>query len=566
MSAPSVSQVKTWSLNSHVIADAASAIDGKVDEFDRVMNSLIRDVDAVMDSWKGDAAAASQAATNSEKQISSRLGMGILQIADALTTQGADFVHACESAKLAAEHVSALGYVVADNGTVSPPPAVTGGFPADVPSGLAPEDALPIATANAATHQSDLSRALAAAGEADAALAAVVANAADALGQAADRATASVPVSPQVRAILDDKAELPADPKALNAFWNSLTANEKAELWNHDRNAGNLDGVPAADRDHFNRRNLVDLQRHAQQQLDKPEPEFRPSPRWSHKEDSPGYRAWKKDHDAAQQQLDGLKALDDRLTSQSDPPLYLLAVKDNGQAVVSVNNPDTADNVSTYVPGTGTNIGTLNGDIDRSEKMVASASRADPTATTAVVAWQDYQAPQDIKRDAWQPHYAEDASGSLDRFQNGIAATHVGADNPHTSVLGHSYGTTVVGQAALDPHTLNTDDVILVASPGLADLGNVNDLHLTGVPSSDNGNHVWATVADNDPIRWTPGVVLGDKPWSEAYGASLFSSDPSGGHSDYWNDNDPALVSDNNPALENIGRIISDRTEAVTRP
>ncbi|GAA1463525.1 hypothetical protein GCM10009619_42280 [Williamsia maris] len=530
---------------------AASALDGKVDEFDKAMNSLIRDVDATMDSWKGDSATASQAAADSEKQISSRLGMGILQITDALNSLGPAFTHACDTTVRAADEFGALGYVVAANGMVTPPAGVTGGFPSDISVGLTAEEAAPVAANNARFHQAELARLLAAVGQADAALAAKVAEAANALGQSADRATASVPVSPQVQAILDGKAELPTDPEKLNAFWNTLTANEKAELWNHDRNVGNMDGIPAADRDHFNRRNLPDLQEKAQERLDKvgPEPVWRPSPGFPRKEDYPKYIEWKKAHDAAQRQVDGLKTLDGRLNNPSDRPFYLLAVRDNGQAAVAVNNPDISKNVSTFVPGTGTGINTLDGNLLRANAMAGAATEAGQGASASVITWQDYDAPQDVLKNAWQPHYAENAAGTLDRFQDGIAATHTGDTPAHTSVLGHSYGTTVVGQAALDGHTLNTNEVVLVASPGLGEFGDASELSLTGVPNADNGEHVWATVADSDSIKYTPGVILGDKPWLPQYGGQLFASDPSGGHSDYWNDD--------NVALENMGRIIA---------
>lgn len=559
MSSPSLAQVRTWSRNSATLTTAASALDGKVDEFDKAMNSLIRDVDATMDSWKGDSATASQAAADSEKQISSRLGMGILQITDALNSLGPAFAHACGLAVRAADELTAMGYIVSDTGMVSAPAGARGGFPPDVELGLTPEQAAPVAATLAAGHQAELARALTAAGQADAALAAKVAEAADALGQSADRATASVPVSPQVQSILDGKTELPTDPEKLNGFWNSLTANEKAELWNHDRNVGNMDGVPAADRDHFNRRNLPDLQRQAQERLDKvgPEPAWKPSPGFPRKEDYPKYYEWKKAHDAAQRQVDGLKTLDQRLNTPSKRPFYLLAVRDNGQAAVAVNNPDISKNVSTFVPGTGTGINTLDGNLTRAGLMATAATDAGQGAPASVITWQDYDAPQDIKSDAWKPHYAENAAGTLDRFQDGIAATHLGDTPAHTSVLGHSYGTTVVGQAALDGHTLNTDEVVLVASPGLADFGNVSDLSLTGVPSGENGEHVWATVADSDSIKHTPGIILGDKPFTDAWGAQRFSSDPSGGHSDYWNDE--------NVALENMGRIIAG-LDPVTRP
>ncbi|MBJ7287516.1 hypothetical protein [Williamsia sp.] len=132
------------------------------------MNSLIQDVDATMDSWKGNSANAFQAAADSEKKISSRLGMGILQITDALNSLGPAFAHACELAVRAADELPAMGYIVSDTGMVSAPAGATGGFPPDVELGLTPEQAAPVAATLAAGHQAELARGLAAAGQADA--------------------------------------------------------------------------------------------------------------------------------------------------------------------------------------------------------------------------------------------------------------------------------------------------------------------------------------------------------------------------------------------------------------
>ena len=34
-------------------------------------------------------------------------------------------------------------------------------------------------------------------------------------------------------------------------------------MWNSNRDIGNMDGIPMADRDHFNRRHLAELETHA---------------------------------------------------------------------------------------------------------------------------------------------------------------------------------------------------------------------------------------------------------------------------------------------------------------
>lgn len=559
MSNPSVSQMRLWASNSHTLGDTAIKVDGLVDSFDNSMNAMTRDVDAVMTGWKGDAARASQTATDSEKQISNRLGMGILQMTDILNQLAPNFQSSCDEAKRVVDQLQAAGYVVADNGVVSPPPAPRGGWPTDVSAGATPAEAADIAAANAATHSSAVQRALQAVGSADAQIAQQVKTAAAALDQAADRATSPVAVSPEVQAVLDGSATLPTDPNALNHFWNTLTANDKAALWNHDRNVGNLDGIPAADRDHFNRRHVPELQHDAEEKAQRelaalgPKPEFHRSPGFPKEEDSTAYKEWVSRRDEILRPVEGWKSLESKINDANKPPRFLLTARDNGQVSVAVNNPDTAKNVSTYVPGTGTNLGSAGGNIDRADKMLDSALNYDGSPTS-VITWQDYNAPQNPITESPSMSYARAAAGNLDHFQDGLAATHLGEGPSHSTVLGHSYGTTVVGQAATGDHVLNTDQVIMVASPGFGGAEGVDDFNLTGVPSDDMSDRVWSTYSNLDPMNGVPEVLLGPRPYNVVFGGSFqgandFESDWSGGHSDYW--------TDGNSALENFGRLIA---------
>ena len=122
-------------------------------------------------------------------------------------------------------------------------------------------------------------------------------------------------------------------------------------------------------------------------------------------------------------------------------------------------------------------------------------------------------------------------------------------------MLGHSYGSTVIGHSARD-EGLNADEVVFVGSPGV------------GVSSAGHLNfpdeHVYATVAEHDMIHVanTGNPVFdphGPDPTSGGFGAHVFASDPGtagpGGiysgdaHSEYWNDR--------NVALKNMGYIIA---------
>ena len=263
--------------------------------------------------------------------------------------------------------------------------------------------------------------------------------------------------------------------------------------------------------------------------------------------------------------LSGLGRVQESLAGQSDPPLFLMGLDTNGDghAIIASGNPDTAANVATYVPGTGSDLAGIGGGIERSGKMLAAAT-AYGSPPTAVITWFGYDAPPSLP-DAVSDSYAQHAAGALDTFQLGLRATHPGSPS-HNTVVGHSYGTTVIGAAATHGRTLNADDVILVASPG-AETDHATGLHLGGVPDGQQGHHVYATYAQYDPVQLS-NPVHGVNPTEPAFGGTTFTSAPDGpgpwyelgwnpgAHSDYWNSNTPSLT--------NMGLIIAGHGSEVT--
>lgn len=90
----------------------------------------------------------------------------------------------------------------------------------------------------------------------------------------------------------------------------------------------------------------------------------------------------------------GMHALQDRLAHPvGGQRAYLLGLDTarQGKAIVAMGNPDTAANVSTYVPGTGTKLGGIGTDMNRADRMLKSANKTG-SESTAVVAWMDYTA------------------------------------------------------------------------------------------------------------------------------------------------------------------------------
>ena len=113
------------------------------------------------------------------------------------------------------------------------------------------------------------------------------------------------------------------------------------------------------------------------------------------------------------------------------------------------------------------------------------------------------------------------ARTGLDTFENGQRASHVGPPSIDT-VIGHSYGSTVVGAAASGGHHLDADNVIAVGSPGML-------VDRAGRLNLNAGAGVYVMRADNDVIgmggvvtEWT----LGADPTAPGFGAKRLAADP----------------------------------------
>ncbi|WP_405821155.1 alpha/beta hydrolase [Streptomyces sp. NBC_00838] len=284
-----------------------------------------------------------------------------------------------------------------------------------------------------------------------------------------------------VRALTADylRAAIPLDATAAErlAWWQGLTEERREEyLAVHPDTIGNLDGIPAAVRDAANRDNLALLM---------------------------GKLAGAED-DGSRTMLAGLRSIDEQLRAGGHPPMFLLGIGDegNGRAIVSYGNPDTARNVSAYVPGLGTGLDEdfAENDLKRARDTLMGASEYD--ASTASIVWLGYDAPQlsvdDItgNTDVMFTDNAEAGGAAYGEFMSGIAATNH-HENPHLTAVGHSYGSLTVGQAAQrDGGIPGVDDIVLVGSPG------------TGADSAaDLGvgrGHVYVGAAENDPVTRMP--------------------------------------------------------------
>jgi hypothetical protein len=353
--------------------------------------------------------------------------------------------------------------------------------------------------------------------------------------QAAGLAPAADDATVAAGATAIPRAGSPADVKK---WWNSLSPQQQESLlFMHGDQIGALDGIPVQVRDRANRARLAEEKAGLVEQRDR----------------HPG--------DDLDGRIGGIEAIEKRLAttpSAEHPQAYLLKISGGGtgRAILAMGDPDTAANVATYVPGTGARLAVAQGEMNRADRMALSAAKAG-SPSTSVITWIGYEAPRKIVPDAAQDKWADNGKAALNRFQDGLRATHEG--NPaHNTIVGHSYGTTLIGHAARDG-SLNADDVVFVASPGVG-VTHAGDLHLTGV--KDVPEHVHSTVAQHDPIKLSAGVN-GPSPAALPFGGTTFTSDPGaagpwyeGGwngavHSRYW---DPG-----NAALVNMGNVIAGK-------
>ncbi len=392
-----------------------------------------------------------------------------------------------------------------------------------------------------------------------------------------------------------------SDPRAVNKWWNSLTPAQRQYLIHHhpDR-VGGLDGVPAIHRDQANRVTLArDHEKAAarkkqiEARLKALAPAFERESKFRESDETGGEfvrtpaigetLALRRELDLIDRNLKGITAIENRLYDTGKPRAYLLGFEsgtlgdadgngkpdDDGRVIVAVGNPDTADHVATFVPGTTAEISKFDGDIAKVDTMAIDThpdrlGRTDED--TAVILWLGYDAPDEVNPNAISPMYAEDASANLGRFQDGLRVTHDGPTS-HNTVMGHSYGTTVVGHAAAadlnhdgQPDGLKADELVFVASPGVS-VERATDLGVSP-------DHVWATVADGDD--WIQrAAVAGDKtggglghdgnPTEWDFRGKVFASEP-GGHSDYWNRDADTT------ARNNMARIITGQPGVTSPP
>ncbi|MFE3373396.1 alpha/beta hydrolase [Streptomyces sp. NPDC059173] len=339
-----------------------------------------------------------------------------------------------------------------------------------------------------------------------------------------DAAADAAAVRAAARGYLRDAIPHDASPAERKAWWAGLTDEQREEyLAVYPDRIGNLDGIPALVRDAANRDNLQLLM---------------------------GKLSGRDDDDAATK-LAALREIDRQLRAGprvGEPPMYLLGIGDqgNGRAIVSYGNPDAARNVATYVPGLNTSLDKefAEGDLKRARDLSIAANRHG--APAAAIAWLGYDAPQspDGLRSlaVAASGRAEEGGRAFHEFMGGIKAAN-GHDDPHVTVIGHSYGSRTVGGAAQHSGGIpGVDEIVFVGSPGV------------GVDSADElgvgRDHVFVGAAANDVVTQLP-----SKEQSVVGGVELLFGGPAAAYAagELADRNDDDLWFSRDPASEAFG-------------
>ena len=337
----------------------------------------------------------------------------------------------------------------------------------------------------------------------------------------------------------------PTNPYEFKKWWDSLTPDQRDEWYARDPSIGNSAGMPFVDRDKYNRRHLAELIRKEEERVARLKASAPRGP-------GRGLSKVTKELEESERTLAGYRELE-RALSRTDGPRFLGYLDDAGRGAVSIQNPDTAKYHATFIPGTGQDLSRFEGSDLKSLAMqragVLALGRGGSPGDVSVTTWMGYDRPMGLGQAA-STSWANNGAADLRTFQTGLRASHEGAPSINT-VIGHSYGSTVIGAAASGGHALDANNVVAVGSPGMI-VDNASGLHLA------DGGRVFATQAQNDVIRVATGWTLGPAPVSPDFGARVFDADAGpktlgafwsvDAHSSYW--------SNGNKALDGIGKVI----------
>jgi Alpha/beta hydrolase len=344
-------------------------------------------------------------------------------------------------------------------------------------------------------------------------------------------------------------------PQAIASWWKALTpAYRDALQAQHPDELAELHGLPPTVLDSVNRTRVSRDQRNAQARLDATDEGLRAhglagvSDAELLGNRDPEIRRLARTHAEAQGLLERTHQADAAVrsaqaTAALAPPIGPVLLVDYrntgaGGLAIAFGDPSKAHDVAVAVPGTGAGPGQPG--LEQASALRREMDRKRPTGTHSTVQWIDYDAPDSLgDTRVADPRLAKEGAARLVDDVAGWRAASAGGQ--HVTVIGHSYGSTLVGIAG--QHGLAADDIAVVGSPGV------------GASSADGlspgHGHVWAGGAEHDPVvqvtqgSWFSADGSGVGPYDRSFGALQFdATNPlalAAGHTEYYAEGSPSL-------------------------
>ncbi len=438
------------------------------------------------------------------------------KVQDAMAAGGAQLPQLRTKVLKAVTELTGQGWQVAPDGTVSVRP----GGVLDLFARTSPANALQI-RALAAGHTAALKGLLAEFDAADQRTDQAVRQAVADLGLGTGTPAKEGTTEPEIP---DTK-----DPYAINRWWTSLTPEQRAQmLRDHPDKIGNLNGIPTSAQSEANLTiQKQDLARvnaaAATHHVSVDEVQAHPEKYGLTSTDVTRY------HNAVEVQ----KAMDrygrDAKDSHNQTPEIYLKKYDpeafggKGAAAIAIGNPDTANNTTVKVSGLTTSVAAGSLDNPDPVNLYNETSMADRSKTNSVVMWMGYDAPAD--QAVAVPNMARHGGELLAADVNALDATHLGTS--HLTVIGHSYGSTTVADAAAG-YGMHADDIVLIGCPGTDLAHSAADFHLPA------DGHLYVGAASTDPVTYLGsehvsglGLGLGNDPSIDGYGSTRFHAESS---------------------------------------
>lgn len=204
-----------------------------------------------------------------------------------------------------------------------------------------------------------------------------------------------------------------------------------------------------------------------------------------------------------------------------------------GRVALVYGDLPAADRVGVLVPGADSRLADfargLGGRAHRAPAVQAAnlyrAAHARRPHRVAVVAWLGYHTPRGPHVEVARQKLAAAGAAELIRFVGGLTVV---APRSAITLLGHSYGSVVVGLAAASLPA-QVRDIAVFGSPGLG-VDTAAELRTTA--------RIWAACAPGDWTRFVPGVRRcgfghGRRPTDPAFGARRFSTAGVADHDHY---------------------------------